>query len=203
MSKSFRRYIVAKKRTAIARRARKYSVEQLERRINPSSVTFDATSGLLAVAGDAASNDTITIQDINNDGLIDITINSVLDPTHPATAITKGIDIAGLSGDDSIQIIGLSNDATINGGDGNDTIIAGSGNTFIDAGAGNDSIQGGNGNDIILGNDGLDTIHGGNGADTINGGDGNDTIIAGSGNTFIDAGAGNDSIQGGNDESVP
>src|SRR5688572_8817398 len=98
MSKSFRRYITAQKRTS-KHKPRQHRIEHLESRINPSSVIF--SSGVLTVTGDALSNDTITIEDVDTDGDIDVTINGV-DFLDAAPVAGTRLDVFGLSGSDSI-----------------------------------------------------------------------------------------------------
>ncbi|RIK76721.1 MAG: hypothetical protein DCC68_18745 [Planctomycetota bacterium] len=130
----------------------------------------------------------------------------------------------GGAGNDRIELVDVTVDATIHGGDGNDTITSGAGNDFItggdgndiittksgsdtvDAGSGNDlidtaedadSIAAGGGKDTITSGDGNDTIDGGDDGDSITSGQGADSIVAGGGNDYVDAGTENDTILGG------
>src|SRR5262245_36996623 len=108
MSKSFRRYLTAKQRAAIRRNQRRahqrFSVERLEKRINPS-VTASISVGVLTVASDAAS-DNFLISDIDGNGSVDVDdLNTV------------GIDFANLG-----AISGLTG-ISVTGGDGSDTIV--------------------------------------------------------------------------------
>ena len=70
---------------------------------------------------------------------------------------TESQFINGQGGDDTITIIGKTDDI-ICGGSGNDTIYAG---------AGNDQLFGGSGADILFGGDGNDTLSGGSGDDML------------------------------------
>lgn len=80
------------------------------------------------------------------------------------------------AGNDHVHVIGcffggITKDAVIFGGDGNDQLIGGRGNDVIVGGAGNDHMYGGHGRDILIG---------GSGRDKIDGGRHNDLLIAGS-----------------------
>ena len=80
---------------------------------------------------------------------------------------TGVIDVASLGGNDNIRFqAGVTVDAVVSGGAGNDTIRTG---------AGNDIIEGGPGADIIFGRAGYDELRGGSGNDSLNGGAGIDT----------------------------
>ncbi len=61
--------------------------------------------------------------------------------------------------------IAMSNDDTIDGGDGNDQIFGQAGNDILQGGAGNDVIDGGTGNDRLDGGTGIDSLAGGQGDD--------------------------------------
>lgn len=79
-------------------------------------------------------------------------------------------------------------------GGGNDIIdaVANTGNASYATGAGNDLVTGGSGNELIDGGSGNDTLSGGAGADTLIGGLGDDRfIIDGGGDLILDFGAGN------------
>lgn len=105
-----------------------------------------------------------------------------------------------------------ADNATINGGDGNDffsvEILTAS---TINGGAGDDDVQlygdtaspvggyinGGDGNDFVIGFDADDTIIGDDGNDFLIGRDGNDSLTGGGGNDTLDGEDGNDVIYGG------
>ncbi len=73
----------------------------------------------------------------------------------------------GTSGDDTVTA-GISADAILLGGDGNDNLYGGHGDNFISGGAGND---------ILFGNAGDDVLDGGAGADKLIGGAGDDIYM--------------------------
>lgn len=116
------------------------------------------------------------------------------------------IDINALGGDDVVRIAdatvsvgaNLTQQSSIQGGDGNDVLRAGSGKSTITAGAGYDFVVGGISDDTIYGGTENDYLFGGNGADSIFGDDGNDWIGGGDGDDpLLRGGNGLDSISGG------
>ncbi|MBI1314694.1 hypothetical protein GC176_25660, partial [bacterium] len=145
-----------------------------------------------------------------------ITVGGIVTGTADVTAADlERVDVTGGSGNDSVTLSGLSIQAlvdagagnddvdaagvtavntTISGGDGNDTIFGGDGADVIDGGAGDDNLTGNAGNDAISGGAGRDQIVGGTGDDSLDGGDGTDRFL-------WDIGDGNDSIDGGGDGS--
>jgi Ca2+-binding RTX toxin-like protein len=118
----------------------------------------------------------------------------------------------GLNGNDTIIVnAGLSQSATLFGGNGNDLLVSGSGNDQLDGGAGNDHLFGGSGDDTLCGDDGNDFLFGQNGNDTLFGeagkdrlfGEGgDDVLLGGDNNDFLFGGIGNDQLfgQAGNDQ---
>ncbi|MEX2187071.1 MAG: SdrD B-like domain-containing protein [Pirellulales bacterium] len=126
----------------------------------------------------------------------------------------------GGKGNDRIELVDVTMDATLHGGEGNDTLTSGTGNDLVTGGAGadvittgvgSDTIDGGTGNDFIdsgvdadsiAAGGGNDTIDSGDGNDTITGGDGNDSITSGQGADDIDAGAGNDYVDAGTENDT-
>jgi Ca2+-binding RTX toxin-like protein len=126
----------------------------------------------------------------------------------------------GGKGNDRIELVDVTLDSTIHGGEGNDTITSGIGDDFItggaghdiittkngadtiDAGTGNDLIDSAEGADSIAAGGGKDTITSGDGADTITGGDDDDSIVSGQGADSIDAGGGADYIDAGTENDT-
>ncbi len=99
---------------------------------------------------------------------------------------------AALTNDDSIDsgdgadlVFGETGDDTISSGAGDDTVSGGAGSDRISSGSGADYIDGGTEDDLLSGNDGDDTILGGDGADILEGEDGADSIVGGSGNDTL------------------
>ena len=116
-------------------------------------------------------------------------VNS-FDTTFHGIVIVDGGD-----GNDLINLAALSNDASVDGGAGNDTIFGGSGNDTLRGSAGEDSIRGGAGDDMLFGGaqadelfgeDGNDVVRGqGSSADAVSGGAGDDTLDGGMGTDFL------------------
>lgn len=82
------------------------------------------------------------------------------------------IVVHALDGNDHVYVGGcfyggITTDAVIFGGDGNDHLIGGRGNDVIVGGAGNDHIYGGHGRDILIGGDGRDKVDGGSNDDLL------------------------------------
>lgn len=91
----------------------------------------------------------------------------------------------------------VSDDALIEGTDGNDFICAGDSGNRILAGAGDDIIHTGAGSNTVFGQAGNDRIDGGPGRDRIIGGAGADLVFGHEGRDLIRGGAGNDVLVGG------
>ncbi len=88
------------------------------------------------------------------------------------------------------------------GGEGNDTLHVGAGvtlNAELYGGAGDDNLHGGGGSDILDGDDGNDTIVGGTGRDVVIGGRGADRLSGGLGDDII---VGGDSPYEGNSPAL-
>jgi Ca2+-binding RTX toxin-like protein len=140
-----------------------------------TTATFDATTGLLNILGDAANNTTA----ISRNGAGNILVNGGAIPVQggPATvADTEVIQAFGADGNDRINASKLAEAAiqlVLDGGAGNDT-ITGSGAV--------DELFGKDGNDVLMGGAGNDKLFGGNGDDTLIGGDGDDQVFGEAGN---------------------
>lgn len=94
-----------------------------------------------------------------------LTLQEILDLGGPAVDFTRGPDITGTAGIDTL--LGTDKSEHIYGLAGNDTIAAGGGNDSIEGGAGNDIIDGGAGADFMRGGAGSDTYVVDNAADYI------------------------------------
>ena len=172
-----------------------------------ATLTIDTTVEIITTNA-GAGDDSITVGDIDNSGLISIdlmggsgddTIDLSAAMTGNAIVMVDGGDgndtITGSAGGDSLA--GGVDDDSINGGAGNDTIEGNAGNDFVDSGAGDDSVDGGDGNDNIVGGLGNDTLNGNADNDTIDGAEGNDSISGGFGNDNLNGSFDDDSIEGG------
>jgi Ca2+-binding RTX toxin-like protein len=138
------------------------------------TASFDPTSGVLTVIGDALDN---TIM-VSRDAAGNILINGgavVIQGGTATVANTTLISGFGLGGNDTITLNeanGALPRAQLFGGDGNDTLTGGSGN---------DLLFGQGGNDTLLGKGGFDQLFGGADNDTLTGGDGDDQVFGESG----------------------
>jgi Ca2+-binding RTX toxin-like protein len=129
-----------------------------------------------------------------------------------------GIQIDALGGDDDVRVAGLTVNALIEGGAGDDTIDAGgvavarvelrggsgkdrlyggAGADRLDGGDADDELHGGAGDDWLEGGEGKDKLYGDAGADVLIGGNGDDTVKGGAGDDVLVRGPGHDSLDGG------
>lgn len=113
--------------------------------------------------------------------------------------ITLDLNISGGNGNDTL--VGTIFDDTLIGGtsenDLRDVIYGGAGNDTIDGGYGNDELRGDAGDDTIAGGFGADLVIGGGGNDALTGSAFSDEIFGGDGNDFINGGFGYDRLNGG------
>jgi Ca2+-binding RTX toxin-like protein len=169
-----------------------------------NSAVIDDT-GKLVVTGSAHS-DTISLGiDSSDNSKLDVMINGVQAGQFDLSAITNGIEVVALNGNDRIGVDesngALALSVTMFGGNGKDIMYGGSeddsiqGNNGPDriwAGAGNDNLDGGNGKDAMFGEDGDDFLFGGHGKDKVDGGDGDDDVRGGDNHDTLRGGHGND-----------
>ena len=118
------------------------------------------------------------------------------DASRPLTQINPPPTAGPVAPDDG-DLIDLSEDNVLFGGEGADTISGYAGDDTLHGAGGNDSLFGGDDNDILYGEDGNDMLIGGHGDDVVDGGAGNDYINAWDGNNTLLGGDGNDEIWGG------
>ena len=100
-------------------------------------------------------------------------------------------------GDDTIYMIGNTNDTIRHGGSGNDKLVGSLGNDTLFGESGSDTLLGGDGNDKLFGGSGHDVLDGGKDNDLLDGGTGKDQLDGGAGNDVLKAGSGNDVLKGG------
>ena len=96
------------------------------------------------------------------------------------SASTVGVNIIGLSGDDFL--IGGQGKDCIDAGDGNDWIFSREGDDILIGGDGKDGLFAGPGNDWLRGGDQSDTLFGDDGDDMLFGGKGDDPLFGANGN---------------------
>lgn len=139
------------------------------------TASFNATTGVLTVFGDALDNNIVISRNAAGQILVNGGAVQILGGT-PTVANVSLIQAFGQAGNDTITIDetnGAMPKANLFGGSGNDTLTGGSGN---------DMLFGQDGNDTLLGKGGSDFLFGGAGNDTLTGGDGNDQVFGESGN---------------------
>src|SRR6478736_5000595 len=148
------------------------------------TASFDPTSGVLSVFGDALDN-TITV---SRDAAGTILINGgavVIQGGTATVANTSLIEGFGLAGNDTITLNesnGALPRANLFGGDGSDTLVGGSGNDQLFGQAGNDTLPGNGGFDFLFGGDDRMIWNPGDDTDLNEGGDGTDTVEVNGGN---------------------
>jgi len=180
--------------------------------VNPGGGGFD----VVYIDGSAAADTvTSTATTVSFTGAGSVLIGAGIDRMILSTydsidTITLSLGVAGLdkvvdggSGNDVINLSGVTTDATIYGGDGDDTITGSPTADLIYGGRGNDILIGAGGDDVIYGEDGNDIF--GNPSAAANGSaddGGNDKFFGGDGSdTFVwEPGDGSDLIEGGADE---
>jgi Ca2+-binding RTX toxin-like protein len=77
----------------------------------------------------------------------------------------------GMGGNDQITVQnGITKNAFLDGGDGNDTVVGGYGHDVVFGGAGADNVGGNRGRDMLFGGTGADSVSGGADSDLLIGG---------------------------------
>jgi Ca2+-binding RTX toxin-like protein len=150
-------------------------------------VLFAASDASATVEPPVVSNNTLTVtSDAGADtitfGVANgfITVNGTA-TTLEATPAAEIVVNAG-GGNDTVDTSALSatayNNATINGGEGDDLIDGGARNDLIDGGPGEDRVVGFKGNDVLKGGDGNDVLvwNNGDASDRDEGGNGVDEV---------------------------
>jgi Ca2+-binding RTX toxin-like protein len=144
----------------------------------PPNSAFLTMDGNLIVVGNAG-DDLIVVTPVGNTGQVNVQINSKKFGPF-ALAATGRIVVAGLSGNDDIQIAGgIRIPTVLFGGPGNDRVKAGNAPSIEYGCDGNDLLIGGTANDLLIGGTANDLLIGGTGADSLIGTAGNDTLVAG------------------------
>lgn len=143
----------------------KFELEQLDDRINPTSMMVGSN---LVVDG-TNGNDVIHLIQSQPNNTVTVFVNNVNEGTFVIPGGGRLI-ANGLLGADNIKIT-ASISAEVHGGAGNDTITGGSGADVIYGENGNDLVQGGAGNDALVGGAGQDRLSGDSGVDMLVGGE--------------------------------
>ncbi|WP_145234608.1 putative Ig domain-containing protein [Urbifossiella limnaea] len=109
--------------------------------------------------------------------------------------VTQNARLEGGDGDDYLQ--GGAGDDTLLGQGGDDEVRATRGDDALDGGAGDDRLVAGSGRDLLVGGAGSDTLRAGSGGDVLYGGPGGDVLSGGSGSDTLDGEDGNDTVSAG------
>jgi Ca2+-binding RTX toxin-like protein len=141
---------------------------------------------VLVVDGDSNGN---FIELFQNGSVVTVAIDFD-DPSDFNPGDFDSASVSGLGGNDSIML------------DYNNPGVSFTEEAWIDGGDGNDTIQGGDYADTIHGGDGNDVLHGADSADTIYGDDGNDGIYGEVGGDILYGGVGYDTLDGDGDADV-
>jgi Ca2+-binding RTX toxin-like protein len=142
------------------------------------TASFNATTGILTVIGDALGNTVTLSRNAAGTILVNGGAVAVVGGT-PTVANTALIQAFGLNDDDIVTLdegFGALPRATLFGGTGDDDLTGGSGN---------DQIFGQAGDDTLLGRGGFDQLFGGADDDTLTGGDADDQVFGEAGNDLM------------------
>ncbi|HZH09676.1 MAG TPA: calcium-binding protein [Microvirga sp.] len=134
----------------------------------------------------SSADDTFYV-DNAGDKIVENSQSSTQDKVVTSVSHTLETNVENMSatGSSSVNLVGNSQNNTIDGNAGKNAISGGSGNDTLSAGAGNDTVNGGTGNDKLNGGTGNDTVAGSTGNDTVSGGTGNDTLYGGLGKDYF------------------
>ena len=157
------------------------------------NVVVDGPSRRVAVSGNEAANDTVTVAALGGAD----TVNAGVGFTGPIP-----VNVDGGDGSDTTTYSGTSADDTIAVGRNGDAVAAFTptsppvNNTAVE----DLVVKGLGGADTVAGQNGIATlthltVDGGSGDDTIGGGDGDDTLLGGAGDDLVDGNRGADSAQ--------
>ena len=176
------------------------TLESLTDRIVPAvTASFNPTTGILAVVGDAQANTISFSRD--NAGRILINGGGIAVNGGTATvANTSILKVNGRAGNDTIALNearGALPKVHFNGGAGNDTLVGGAGDDLLFGQSGNDTLSGKGGFDLLLGGSENDTLTGGDADDQVHGQSGNDRMIWNSGDDtdLNEGGDGTDTVE--------
>jgi len=163
-------------------RSKNLRLDPLEAREVPAIfASFNATAGVLTIAGDQLDNNIVVSRDAAGALLVNAG-QVVIVGGAPTVANTTLIRILGNRGNDTLRLDetnGALPAAVMLGGVGNDSLVGGTGIDTFFGGAGNDSVDGNKGDDIAFlgaGNDSF-TWDPGDGSDRIEGELGQDKMI--------------------------
>jgi Ca2+-binding RTX toxin-like protein len=134
--------------------------------VNKGAVTF--AGGILRIGG-TPKDDTITVTQSALGKLLVRIGGKLISGTVDASSVSE-IRIWGRAGSDTITLTGITNNAVIVGGSGNDRITGGDGNDILVGSSGSDTLNGGGGDDLLMGGNQPSSLFGGAGNDILVGG---------------------------------
>jgi hypothetical protein len=141
------------------------------------------------------------IEIVESDGAVRVKLNG---ETRVYSGVTA-IHVDAGAGNDEVRLAGLTIEALVVGGSGNDRIDAGgvlASRVELRGGKGNDWLRGGAEADLLLGGDGNDVLEGGDGDDRLEGDAGDDKLRGDNGVDLLIGGAGKDVLEGGRGDDV-
>jgi Ca2+-binding RTX toxin-like protein len=143
------------------------TLERLEGREVPASISFPDANGVVTIVGSDASDLVNVSYDATGTTVV---VSASWGATMFASkASVKKVMFFGGAGNDwftsSIAVPVLAY-----GGAGNDRLTGGSADDTLSGGTGNDVLTGNGGNDKLYGDSGADTLYGGSGGDYLEGG---------------------------------
>jgi hypothetical protein len=138
-----------------------------------SDATISIAPGTAHLAGGSlivvatTADDHVEITPVGNTGAVKVALNS-----HQLGSFTLGaggrIIVAGLAGNDDIQVAGgVRLPTVLYGGPGSDRLKGGDGPNILVGCSGDDELIGGLSNDLLIGGDGADRLNGGQGDDIL------------------------------------
>lgn len=129
------------------------------------------SDGVLRVGGTSGA-DTINVlaTKVQGQRFLQVQVNGRTLGQYAASSVSA-VRVWGRAGADRISASGVSVEAMLSGGLGNDSLTGGSGANLLFGGSGADSLSGGDAGDLLVGGLGADTILGGGGNDVLIGGD--------------------------------
>jgi len=149
---------------------------------NRISVTQDLTAGVLVISSASVA---MSFDGFTQTNRVEI----------PVAEVTNGVFAWLGSGDDHLDLSGLSISSTVHAGSGDDTVFGTAVADVLAGDTGNDRLRSGAGNDVLFGGSGRDVLAGGPGDDLLKGqGSSGDTLTGGPGADTLDGGAGADRI---------
>jgi Ca2+-binding RTX toxin-like protein len=154
----------------------------------------------LYCVGGSSTNDVVQVTPAgaSSTGSSGVKVQTLLNGVNAQTTYSQSftaINVFLQGGNENVQFAsGLTMNAVITAGNGNNNVQTGAGNSVITLGSGSNNVQAGNGTNVITAS--------GKGNDNVSLGSGNDSVQLGDGNNLVVMGNGNDSVQLGNGNNL-